>query len=168
MREGDGPYQQWEKRPPFTTKDGRWVYPLYAPARASQPNHIWAFTEDVDPTSPDLEYSLRRDYRIASLDWVGRTISIPLTDPAWEKQGVATHMFWLADAETMGDLNHAPCADRVSLAGEAFVRATRPEQACNGKCEPVCRDWEAQVNPPEDTSVRPPSVWAKIAEFFRR
>lgn len=166
MRGVDEPYQEWEQRRPFTTQDGRWVYPLYAPAYGSTPNRIWVFDREVDVSDPDLEYGLAGKHRIAFLDWVGRVVSYTMTNSAWEGQGIATQMFWLADAETEGDLHHAPCSERIGLAGEAFVRATRPEESCNGRCKPVCRNWEAQMNLPEFTSARPLSAWTKIKRLL--
>lgn len=161
----DEPYQQWEKRPPFTTKDGRQVYPLYAPAYASQGSHIRVFDRDVDPADHEVEHSLLK-HRVAFLDWHGRVISHVETDPSWAKQGIARAMLAIARSEDIEpDLRHAPCTQR-SEDGERFVRATDPGEACVGKCERACRDWPSQIGMPGQegvvTSVRPLGWWAKI------
>lgn len=135
MRGSDKPYQDWEKRPSFETKDGRRVYPLYAPAYQNQPNHAWAFDTEVDPLDPDLEYSLTARHRVGLLDWdrdrviyveTGRTRP-KMGEPSWERQGIATELLRLA-REMHPDLLHAHCRNRVSEAGEAFVRATSPDE----------------------------------------
>lgn len=169
MRGVDEPYQQWEKRPPFVTKDGRTVYPLYAPAYASHGSHIRVFDRDVDPADYEVEHSLLR-HRVAFLDWHGRVVSHVETDPAWRQQGIARAMLAIARSEDIEpSLRHARCTQRSEY-GERFVRGTDREQACEGNCGSApnreCRDWASQIGMPGQegvvTSVRPLGWRAKI------
>lgn len=173
MRGVDEPYQQWEKRPPFATKDGRTVYPLYAPAYASQENHIRVFDCDVDPADYEVEHSLL-EHQVAFLNWRGRVVSHVETVPGWSQQGIARAMLAIARS---GDIepgpHHAPCTQR-SEDGEWFVRGVDPEQACKGVCESgpnsACQDWPSRIGMPGQegivTSVRPLGWRAKIKAFI--
>lgn len=177
MRGVDEPYQRWEKRPSFMTKDGRRVYPIYAPAYGGQEDHIRVFDRDVDPADYEVEHSLR-EHQVASLDWRGRTISNVETgrveapghpapdEPSWHRQGIARAMLEIARAKDIEPaLQHAACTQR-SEAGERFVRGTDPGKACKDDCEPDCRYWASQIGMPGEEgspeSVRPLGVWAKI------
>lgn len=164
------PYQKWEKREEFATKDGRVLYPLFAPEKGGQPNHILVFDVAVDPSDPDVELRLRRRHCIGSLDWVnGRISYVHVEDGGvegklnWRNQGVATRMFELARKECP-DLRHAHCKDRISVEGELFVRATSPEEACNNQCGDGCRKWRREgVAQSQSASIR-----EKLKRFFRR
>lgn len=107
---------------------------------------MWVYDIDVDPFDPDIEFSIKTHHRIGFLDWscdkttyveVGRSIA-EVDDLSWARQGIASQMLLLA-RDRSPDLLHAECRDRISIEGEAFVRATNPEQACNNNCGVGCR-----------------------------
>ena len=167
MRGVDEPYQRWQKRPSFTTRGGKRLYPLYAPAYAGQANHVRVFDRDVDPTDTAVEYALLK-HRVAFLDWLGVTISVVDTHPDWQEQGIGRRMLGLAKKEEPR-LRHAPCAQR-SEKGELFVRGTDPDEACRGNCGPGCRDWASQIGMPgggdSPDSVRPLPLRERFGKFL--
>lgn len=168
MRGVDEPHWVWEKRPAFDTKDGRRVYPIHTGTDGSL-GQVWVYDTDVDPRNPDLDYSVTKDHRVALLTYSrGRVVyvgtgrnSLRVGEAPWEGQGIASEMFRLAQEESPG-LRHAHCRDRVTQAGEDFVRRTSPEEACRNKCGEGCK----QRGP--KPSVRPPSVRERIGRLFRR
>lgn len=170
----DKPYWRWEKRSVFETNDGRRMYPLFTPANGGagsiREGKVWVYDIDVDPLDPNLEHAVSRSHRVGFLDWDRDRITyvetgrvVPRVDePSWERQGIAREMLRLAQ-EISPDLLHAVCKDRVSDVGEAFVRSTNPEQACNNDCGEGCRK-RSPLTPSENAP--PVGFWLRIKDVL--
>lgn len=153
----DKPYQDWERRPVFTTKDGRQVYPMYAlGAHGDRYGGGTIEAYDTEVALDDMGFPPALRHRVGFLTW-HRSNVIEYVDvrPEWQCQGIARHMLCLA-REVCPGLRHAP--PPRSDAGELFVRATNPEQA-----DP---DWDvAQEAPP---AIPVPSRFARVAGHVAR
>lgn len=163
-------FQAWERRPSFEIKDGRRVYPVYAVgANGDRYNGGTIYVHDIEVAPDEVETNSARRRVLGTLTWVsvrGLVVEVLDTDVEWRLMGVARGMWDLARSEDIApSLRHAPCTSRTED-GERFVRATDPEQACRGNCEPDCRGWASQIGMPGEegalTSVRPPGLWARI------
>lgn len=126
----DRPWQDWEARPAFKTKDeSRRVHPFYAlGANGERYEGGTIHVHDVEVALEDIGHPPGMRHRIGYLTWNRRTIQYVEVDEAWQRQGIATELLRLA-REVEPHLRHAPCANR-SESGEAFVRATDPDEAC--------------------------------------
>lgn len=163
MRGTDEPYFIWEKGEPFQTHDNRWVYPFYTDGRGPDGSYaghkIVVLDTDFDVHDPDIEYGGLGRHQVGDLQWAHKRVGYIGVDSAdgsgsWGRQGIGTQMFRWAQSKDPG-LKHALCADRVSLDGEMFVRATSPDEACNNHCGEGCR----QRGPVEEA---PPNWWARL------
>lgn len=126
-------YYSWEKKPSFCAKNGREVWPVYAPGVNGTKNlgsggTIYVHDEDVE--LEDIEYPPGWRHRVGSLSWYGPPENCAIENVEvkdhWQRQGVATQMLRLA-REIAPGLKHSPT--HRSAAGEAFVRATDPQEA---------------------------------------
>lgn len=155
--------------PAFEAKNGTPLYPVHIEGAYGSPDGGTIYVYDGPPPTDPARMGLRYgdSLPIASLTWNRKTIQFVqvANEPAapWQQQGVATNMWRLA-REIEPELRHAPCHERSSDEGEAFVRATSPEQACDNHCGEGCR--HRGPTPPQDT-VRPLTLWERITRALR-
>lgn len=163
-------WQAWERLQPFVAKHGKRVHFVYAlGAHGSTGEGGTIYAHDAEVPLDDIERPPGRRHQIGSLTWNQRVIQNVgvgvVVNDEWPNKGIAREMLRLA-REKEPSLRHAHCRDRTSNSGEAFVRATDPDQACNNECGEGCRK-RGPKEPPIET-VRPSGSWARVKGFFGR
>ena len=93
----------------------------------------------------DIENPDGRRHQIGSLTWNQNVIQYVEVNRGWRRQGIGREMLRLA-REIAPTLRHAPCGSRRDD-GEAFVRATDPDQACPDDIDVVPRPISGSSGP---------------------
>lgn len=156
--------------PPFTAKNGAVLYPVHLAAAYGDRDGGTIYVYDGQPPSDVQRLGFPHEDAtvVGELTWNRKTIQFVAVGSdasgPWERQGIATHMWTLA-REIEPRLRHAPCHERSTDEGEAFVRATSPQEACNNACVPECRH---RGPAPETAPVRPLTMWERITRALRR
>lgn len=121
----DRPYYDWQVLPPFVIKNGVTVYPYFAPPRGDAAHAIWVFDRAVDPEDPEIEHRHLAHDRIAYLTWFSSEISYIATEPALQRQGIATEMLRLG-RQIDPHLKHST-AHRTTAA-QKWIAAVDPDE----------------------------------------
>ena len=147
-------WQDWKPRPAFTTKSRGCVYPMYAlGADGERYEGGTIYVHDTEVRPEDVEIPAGAQHRIGFLTWNRNAIQYVEVNSDWQRQGVGREMLRLARVAAPS-LRHAPCGLRNEV-GEAFVRATDPDEACPNRVEEVSRP-----------AARPSGLWHRFRRYL--